>query len=151
MTTQKEKGMSTVEIHESNAALIRRRRRRGVTLVEVLIVVAILALIAGGVAIFAIPQFQKAQKEQAKLDTQTLSGAIDLWRVNASAPVDDCPTVEKLRADKAIKPEQKTDDPWGRPYKIVKNAETGACIVMSSGPDGKEGNEDDITPATKIK
>lgn len=118
----------------------------GVTLVEVLIVVAILALIAGGVAIFAIPKFQQAQKDQAKTDAKTLVSVLEAWKLNAPG-VTDCPTVEKLKADKALKADQKTEDPWGKPYKIV-------CVdqdfgVVSSGPDQKEGSEDDIWAGAK--
>ena len=38
-----------------------RRRHAGVTLFEVLIVVAILAMVAGGVAVFALPKYREAQ------------------------------------------------------------------------------------------
>lgn len=128
------------------SAKARARKSRGVTLVEVLIVVAILALIAGGVAIFAIPKFQQAQKDQAKTDAKTLVSVLEAWKLNAPG-VTDCPTIEKLKADKALKADQKTEDPWGKPYKIV-------CVdqdfgVVSSGPDGKEGSEDDIWAGAK--
>ncbi len=39
---------------------------RGVTLFEVLIVVAILAMVAGGVAVFALPQFQEVTEDRAR-------------------------------------------------------------------------------------
>lgn len=122
------------------------KSQHGVTLVEVLIVVAILALIAGGVAIFAIPKFQQAQKDQAKTDAKTLVSVLEAWKLNAPG-ITDCPTVEKLKADKALKADQKTEDPWGKPYKII-------CVdqdfgVVSSGPDQKEGSEDDIWAGAK--
>ncbi len=70
-------------------------KARGVTLVEVLIVVAILALIAGGVAIFAIPKFQQAQKDTAKTDCKTLVQVVETFKLNHPAAITDCPTVEK--------------------------------------------------------
>ena len=42
-----------------------RQAQRGVTLFEVLIVVAILAMVAGGVAVFALPRFREAQVDTA--------------------------------------------------------------------------------------
>jgi len=48
----------------SMSKLIKRSRGRGVTLVEILIVLAIVGLIAGGIAVFAIPKFQQAQNDE---------------------------------------------------------------------------------------
>lgn len=119
-----------------------RRRSRGVTLVEVLIVVAILSLIAGGVAIYAVPKFQQAQKDTAKTDAKTLVQVVEVWKLNHPGTGGECPTVEALKADKAIKADQNTNDPWGKPYRILCTGEEYG--VVSSGPDGKEGSEDDI-------
>jgi general secretion pathway protein G len=124
-----------------------REGARGVTLVEVLIVVAILSLIAGGVAIFAIPRFQQAQKDTAKTDTKTLIQVVETWKLNHPGTGGACPTIEDLKNDKALKADQNTNDPWGKPYKIVCTGEDYG--VMSPGPDGKEGSEDDIWSGTK--
>jgi len=124
-----------------------RRHTRGVTLVEVLIVVAILSLIAGGVAIFAIPRFQQAQKDTAKTDTKTLVQVIETYKLNHPGTGGACPTIEDLKNDKALKADQNTNDPWGKPYKIVCTGEDFG--VMSPGPDGKEGSEDDIWAGAK--
>jgi general secretion pathway protein G len=130
------------------AALRRRRvRARGVTLVEVLIVVAILSLIAGGVAIFAIPKFQQAQKDTAKTDAKTLVQVIETYRLSHSGS--ECPTIEMLKADKALKADQNVNDPWGKPYIISCSAEGDG--VQSWGPDGKGGNEDDIWAGARPK
>jgi general secretion pathway protein G len=123
-----------------------KKRARGVTLVEVLIVVAILSLIAGGVAIYAIPKYQQAQKDTAKTDAKTLVQVVETWKLDHPQQTD-CPTIEVLKNDKAIKPDQNTNDPWGKPYKIVcQGNEYG---VTSAGPDGKEGSEDDIWAGVK--
>ena len=59
-------------MNPTNAALLTRLRRlrraatRGVTLVEVLIVVAIMALIAGGVSFLVLPRYREAQVKTAK-------------------------------------------------------------------------------------
>lgn len=126
---------------------LRRRLSRGVTLVEVLIVVAILSLIAGGVAIYAVPKFQQAQKDTAKTDTKTLVQVVDTYKLNHPGSGAECPTIEALKADKALKPDQNTNDPWGKPYRIVCSGDLYG--VVSSGPDGKEGNEDDIWAGEK--
>lgn len=130
-------------------AIARRARKnaRGVTLVEVLIVVAILSLIAGGVAIFAVPQFNKARIDTAKNDTKALQGAVETWKINKPGSASECPTVETLKNDKALKADQNTNDPWGKPYRIVCSGDDFG--VISSGPDGKDGTEDDIVAGMK--
>ncbi len=124
-----------------------RKKARGVTLVEVLIVVAILSLIAGGVAIYAIPKYQQAQKDAAKTDTKTLVSVVELYKQNHIGSGSACPTLEDLKNDKALRSDQNTNDPWGKPYKIVCTGDDFG--VMSPGPDGKEGSEDDIWAGTK--
>ena len=120
---------------------------RGVTLVEVLIVVAILSLIAGGVAIYAIPKFQQAQKDTAKTDCKTLVQVVETFKLNHPAASSECPTVEALKNDKSLKADQNTNDPWGKPYRIICQGEEFG--VTSAGPDGKEGSEDDIWAGAK--
>ena len=55
-----------------------RRGDQGVTLVEILIVLAIVGLIAGGIAVYAIPKFQQAQKETTKQSAMALYGVAAL-------------------------------------------------------------------------
>ena len=71
-----------------------RRAARGVTLVEVLIVVAIMAMIAGGVSLVALPKFREAQKSTAETSAKQLRRAIQNWqRVNNEIS---CPTISQL-------------------------------------------------------
>src|SRR6476469_5489752 len=65
--------------------------RRGVTLVEVLIVIAIMSLIATTVVVAVIPKFQKAQEDTALNSARALRNAAASWR--AARGGDECPTV----------------------------------------------------------
>ena len=56
------------------------RARRGVTLFEVLIVVAILAMVAGGVAFFALPKFKEAQVKTAESAARVIRQAAQSWQ-----------------------------------------------------------------------
>lgn len=118
----------------------KRAAARGVTLIEILIVLAIVGLIAGGVAVVAVPKYQESQKNQAKIDARTIHPVAEKWRVDH--PGQTCPTVEQLRAEKELSAASKITDPWDTPYKIVCNEEDVA--VLSLGPDKKEGSADDI-------
>lgn len=126
-----------------NSKVLRRARRiasRGVTLIEILIVLAIVGLIAGGVAVVAVPKYQESQKNQAKIDARTIHPVAEKFRVDH--PGDSCPTVETLRDKKELSAASKITDPWDTPYKIICTDED--VYVLSAGPDKKEGTNDDI-------
>jgi general secretion pathway protein G len=126
-----------------NKSFLKRARRaaaRGVTLIEILIVLAIVGLIAGGVAVVAVPKYQESQKNQAKIDARTIHPVAEKYMVDH--PGEPCPTVELLRDKRELSAASKITDPWDTPYKIVCGDED--VMVMSMGPDKKEGTNDDI-------
>ncbi len=119
---------------------LRRVAQRGVTLVEVLIVVAIIAMVAGGVAVFALPKYREAQKTSAETGARVIRQAVQSWQAANNEIA--CPTVSQLVQEKTLDPGANTNDPWGSPY--VLNCTEDDVIVTSSGPDKKKGTKDDI-------
>jgi general secretion pathway protein G len=122
---------------------LRRTHRalsRGVTLVEVLIVVAIMALIAGGVGFMILPRYREAQVKTAQTNARKIRAVATQYLALKSAG--DCPSVEQLIADKELDAEAGSSDPWGQPFTIICTGDDIA--VTSPGPDQKEGTEDDI-------
>jgi general secretion pathway protein G len=119
---------------------VRRALERGVTLVEILIVVAIIAMVASGVAVFALPKYKEAQKKTAETGARVIRSAIQDWqRVNNEST---CPTISQLVQEKNIDSATNTDDPWGEAY--ILTCTDDDVIVMSKGPDKKKGTADDI-------
>jgi general secretion pathway protein G len=112
-----------------------------VTLFEVLIVVAILAMVAGGVAAFALPKFRDAQKTQAETGARVMRTAIQQWQAINSEST--CPTVSQLVQEKHIDSGQSTNDPWGQSYSFI--CADDEVTVISPGPDKKKGTKDDIS------
>lgn len=140
MTMTTEESLATPTL----AALRRRLERsarRGVTLVEVLIVVAIMAVIAGGATLLVFPAFKKAKIEAAKVGGEAVHQAAELY-LNTEADGEGCPTVKDLVDAKKLDA-KKTDDPWGSPYRISCE-EAGELRVYSNGNDRKEGTPDDV-------
>lgn len=116
-----------------------KRRQRGVTLVEILIVLAIVGLIAGGIAVYAVPKFQKAQVDNTRNSAKALHAVAEAWRANHG---NDCPTPQRLKDEKELAASSEINDAWGMPYKI--QCDDDSTTVVSSGPDKKEGSQDDI-------
>ena len=54
----------------------------------------------------------------------------------------ECPTISQLVQDKEIDSASKTDDAWGKPYKLTCTEDD--VVIASPGPDGKDGTADDI-------
>lgn len=124
-----------------------RAGQRGVTLVEVLIVVAIIAMVAGGVAVFALPKFREAQIKTAETGARTIRQAIQSWQATSNETT--CPTVSQLVQEKQLDSATNTNDPWGQPYTLTCTDDE--IIVISSGPDKKKGTKDDISVPKNVQ
>jgi general secretion pathway protein G len=132
--------MKAVEPINQRYRFSRSRRLRGVTLFEVLIVVAILAMVAGGVAFFALPKFKEAQTKTAESAARIIRQAAQSWQATNSDG--GCPTVSQLVQDKLLDPGQNTADPWGQAFIISCTEED--VLVVSTGADKKKGTKDDV-------
>lgn len=119
----------------------RRAATRGVTLVEVLIVVAIMAVIAGGATLLVFPKLKESRIKAAIMGAGVIKKAAEMYQNLGSGDSDKCPTIQDLVSGKQIDG-SKTDDPWGKPYTIKCNE--GDVHVVSSGNDRKEGTPDDV-------
>lgn len=133
-----------ISVNQDEVNPRRRIRRklsaRGVTLVEVLIVVAIIAMVAGGVTVFALPRFREAQIKSAETGARVIRSAIQDWqRVNNEFS---CPTISQLVQEKHIDSAANTNDPWDEPYSLTCTDDD--VVVTSKGPDKKRGTDDDI-------
>ena len=116
-----------------------RTAERGTTLVEVLIVVAIIAMVAGGVAFFAFPKFEESRGKAALSGARVIRGAAQNWQMSN----DGCPTISQLIQDKQLDKAQDTNDPWGGDYTIVCTDDD--IVVSSDGKDKKKGTTDDVS------
>lgn len=117
-----------------------RRAREGMTLVEIMIVVIIMALLATAVGVAVLPRLQSAREKSTETDAESLKSAVVMYLAdNAGA---DCPTVEDLVEGAYIDRGKRTTDAWDNEFLIECDGDDIA--VMSAGPDGELGTEDDI-------
>lgn len=125
---------------------MRRKRKRkhdkelGMTLIEIMIVIVIMGLIAGGVALAVFPQLKKAKISDTRTGAQTIRSAAMLWILDHSG---ECPSTDQLVEDGQLDKGKKTVDAWDNAYTIECN--DSEITVSSGGPDEQRGGEDDIT------
>jgi len=119
--------------------LARRRRQEGFTLIEIMIVITIFAMMAGGVAVALLPQLEKARLKTTKTDAQGLRSAVMLYVADNPRG---CPTVEELVNERYLDGTRRTTDAWDTPFQI--SCEDGDVAVVSAGPDLQFNTEDDI-------
>lgn len=124
----------------------RRHRQRGMTLLEIMIVLAILALIMGlvvGPAVMRMFSDSKVQIASATVH-KLADEAYPMWL--SANPGQSCPA--DLAALGPYMNKAAQVDPWNEPYRLFCGASLpeGArgVAVLSSGPDMKPNTEDDI-------
>jgi len=110
---------------------------RGMTLIEIMVVLVILGLIAGAIGYNVFQSLKDAQVKTAKLDLQALSNSVDLYHVDTGQ----WPEGIQQLAPKYLKDLHK--DPWGIDYAYVRSGD--GFDVYSYGPDKAQGGGDDIT------
>jgi general secretion pathway protein G len=123
-----------------------RRAQRGMTLLEIMIVLAILALVMGlVVGPRVMKMFSKSKVDIAKAEIKKLAyEAYPQW--SAANPSKGCP--ERLEEIGEFADKKDMKDPWGGVYKMFcgANLPPGAkgLAITSAGPDAKEGTDDDL-------
>jgi general secretion pathway protein G len=136
----------------------RTRRQRGFTLIEVMVVIAILGILAALIVPKIMSRPDEARRAAAKVDIGSIMQSLDLYRLDNGR----YPTQEQgLRAlvQKPVNdpvPNNWKDggymnrlpvDPWGKEYQYLNPGVHGEIDVFSYGADSKaggEGNDADV-------
>ena len=120
-----------------------RIRDSGFTLLEIMIVLAIIALIAGGVGTAVFRSFNRAKVQTAKLRVKAARDATSQYMIDNSS---NCPKgIDDLVSQKYLD-KNNAKDPWDKPhiFKCPGSNDTDSADISSSGPDKQDGTEDDI-------
>ena len=148
------------QIRKVEALAFRRAHRRlektgsaqkGFTLIEIMVVVAIIAILGATVVPLIMDRPNEARVVRAKNDIASFSSALELYRLdNFNYPSTDQglealvtkPTgdPEPVNWNKSGYVKRLSKDPWGRDY--LYDNEDGNFEIVSLGNDGVEGGED---------
>lgn len=124
--------------------------QQGFTLVELLVVLAILALLAGLVGPQVMKFLGSSKTKTAKLQIEELSGALDLYRLEVGRYPTSNEGLDSLvqkPSDSAnwngpyLKKPQVPKDPWGFEYHYRAPGEHGAFDIYALGADNAEGGD----------
>ena len=124
----------------------RRRAQRGMTLIEIMVVLVIIGLVASAVAVNVVGRLGEAKVKQAETDVRNIaSQGVDAFKVMRGR----YPTTEEglgvLIQEKFVKANKggKLLDPWNREYIYLYpgQAHPDGFDVKSYGADGQPGGD----------
>lgn len=129
------------------------RREHGVTLIEMMVVLVIIAVLAAVVVPNVIGRPDEARVTVAKTDLNSIAGALEMYRLDNRT----YPTTRQGLDALAVRPttppapsnwhkggylQQLPIDPWGNPYVYRRPGEDRRFDLISYGADGQPGGDD---------
>ena len=131
-----------------------QRRRRGFTLLELLVVMVIIGLLVGYVAPMYFKQVGKSELKVAKAQIESFGKALDQYRLDTGH----YPSTEQGLQALMVKPADETrwdgpylkkgvpNDPWGVPFDYKSPGQHGEYDIMSLGKSKTAGGTGENAP-----
>lgn len=122
--------------------------RRGLTLVEIMIVLTIMASIMGIVGFFARGALDNARIKEAESEVANIAQMLTQYYVFRNEYPDNLEQLVDPPQGMAPIVEAIPSDPWGNEYAYNKQ-NNNEFELYSMGPDGRSGGGDDICPSNQ--
>ncbi len=130
--------------------LSKRNTARGMTLIEILVVLVLIGIVLGIVGGNFIGKGEKAKADAARIEMGQISQTLDLYKLETGRYPTTQEGLQALIAAPAglanwngpyWKKSAVPKDPWGNEYKYASPAQSAPYEIISLGADGKEGGE----------
>ena len=127
-----------------------RARERGMTLIEILVVLVLIGIVLGIVGGNFIGKGEKAKADAAKIEIGQIAQTLDLYKLEVGRYPSSQEGLQALISAPAgvanwngpyWKKSAVPKDPWGNEYKYASPGSKGPYEIVSLGADGKEGGE----------
>jgi general secretion pathway protein G len=142
--------LSAVHARVPGRALRASAFTRGMTLIEILVVLVLIGIVLGIVGGNFIGKGEKAKADAARIEIGQISQTLDLYKLEIGR----YPTTQEglqalISAPSGVnnwngpywKRQTLPRDPWGNEYKYASPAQSTPYEIISLGADGKEGGE----------
>lgn len=125
-------------------------RQRGMTLIEILVVLVLIGIVLGIVGGNFIGKGEKAKADAAKIEIGQIAQTLDLYKLEVGRYPSSQEGLQALISAPAgvanwngpyWKKSTLPRDPWGNEYKYVFPGSKSPYEIVSLGADGKEGGE----------
>lgn len=121
------------------------RGERGMTLIEIMVVITIIGLVMGLVGVAVMKQLDTAKKMTACNQVKEFEQAIELFKLEKNQYPGTEEGLQALITQKKLKGAAVPKDPWGKDYVYIFPGQHNAdgFDIMSYGADGREGGQGD--------
>ena len=137
-------------MHKARMSRTLPRASRGMTLIEILVVLVLIGIVLGIVGGNFIGRGEKAKADAAKIEISQIGQALDLYKLEIGRYPTSSEGLQALITAPAStanwngpywKKSQLPKDPWGNEYRYTSPGQKGAYDILSLGADGKEGGD----------
>ncbi len=131
-------------------ALRGSHRQAGMTLVEIMIVLTIMAGIMAFAAYSVVGYLKNSKIKTAQAEVEQIRGFVENFRILHDGLPDDLDQLTQEVDGMGKITERIGEDPWGNEYQYDTGSGALGFVISSMGPDGQNGSDDDIIPEDMV-